>query len=76
MESNKTQVILYFYDVLINGKAIEKEPLKLKFRLSEATFIRYIAEIRSFLVEHHPELELHFKKSDNRYEIQTVTIRF
>ena len=69
-------MVLYFYDVLLNGKWLEKEPVKLKFGISEATFIRYIAEIRSFLAEQHPEMELRFQKSDNRYEIQTVSIRF
>ena len=67
--------MLYLLDLLFHGEGIDKEDVQGRFSLSEASFIRYIAEIRAFLMENHPELELHYLKRERRYKIVEVGFR-
>ena len=75
MHGKKVQAILFCYDSLLSGKALEKEMVKLAFSISESSFIRYIAEIRAFLAENHSELELCFIRSEGSYQLRPVIIK-
>lgn len=45
----KSQIILYIYDKIINGKSISLDEIINQFNVSVRTFRRYIAEINAFL---------------------------
>ena len=49
----KSQIILYMYDVLINGGSIKLNEIMEQFGISLRTFRRYIAEINAFLCNYY-----------------------
>ena len=49
MKVNKTQAILFMYNLLIKEGELRKESVLSECDLSDLTFRRYIQEIRAFL---------------------------
>ena len=59
----KCDVILSIFYSLITNKKIKKMDVIEEYKLTSITFARYIAEIRDFLAERAPHLELIYNKS-------------
>lgn len=56
MERFKSDVLLYIYNSLIEGKIVRKNDVEDKFNISERTFYRYIEDIKKFLEKPDGEL--------------------
>lgn len=67
MESNKTQVILYMYDKLLNENGFSLSEIVIKFNISTRSFRRYIAEINCFLANTYKLKEIAYDKHLKKY---------
>lgn len=56
MERFKSEVLLYIYNRLFEGKIVRKNDVEDKFNISERTFYRYIEDIKKFLEKPDGEL--------------------
>lgn len=56
MERFKSEVLLYIYNRLFEGKIVRKNDVEDKFNISERTFYRYIEDIKKFLEKPYGEL--------------------
>ena len=56
MERFKSEVLLYIYNRLFEGKIVRKDDVVDKFNISERTFYRYIDDIKKFLEKPDGEL--------------------
>ncbi|MEW8994374.1 helix-turn-helix transcriptional regulator [Clostridium sp.] len=56
MERFKSDVLLYIYNRLLEGKIVRKDDVVDKFNISERTFYRYIEDIKNFLEKPDGEL--------------------
>lgn len=70
----KSQIILYIYDKLINGKEVKTNEIVTLFNISVRTFRRYISEINSFLYNNYKNQEVVYNHSKNSYCIQEISI--
>ena len=70
----KSQIILYIYDKLINGKQVKTNEIVTLFNISVRTFRRYISEINSFLYNNYKNQEVVYNHSKNSYCIQEISI--
>lgn len=64
---SKAEALLILYTKIIEENEINKDELQTYLGLNNITFYRYIAEIRKFLSHHKPEVELHYRRSNNTY---------
>ena len=67
---NKTQVILYLYDVLLNGGRIYLEETMVNYDISLSTFRRYISEINIFLCNTYKNQVVYYDYKDNCYYLK------
>jgi ACT domain-containing protein len=51
MERFKSDVLLFIYDSLQEGKVVRKNDIVDKFNINERTFYRYIKDIKNFVEE-------------------------
>ena len=65
----KSQVVLYMYDLLINGDEFAMNEIITLYNISIRTFRRYIAEINNFLYEQYKHKEVIFSKERGTYYI-------
>lgn len=68
----KCDVILSIFYSLITNKKIKKMDVIEEYKLTSITFARYIAEIRDFLAERAPHLELIYNKSKSIYILKEI----
>ena len=72
----KSQIILYIYDKIINGKSFTMDEIINEFNISIRTFRRYIAEINAYLCNNfrNEMIVYDYKKSCyflNRIDVQS-----
>ena len=67
---NKTQAILYLYDVLLNGGRIYLEEAMVNFDISLSTFRRYISEINIFLCNTYKNQAVYYDYKENCYYLK------
>ena len=67
---NKTQVILYLYDFLLNGGRIYLEETMVNYDISLSTFRRYISEINIFLCNTYKNQVVYYDYKDNCYYLK------
>lgn len=67
MKVNKTQALLYMYELLIKKGSFSKEEILNKIDINDLTFLRYVQELRAYLVNFHEYLELQYSSKDQRY---------
>ena len=70
----KSQIILYIYDQLINGKEIKMNEILALYNISVRTFRRYISEINSFLYNNYKNQEVVYNHTRNSYCMEEITI--
>ena len=63
----KTQILLHCLETLLRDGKIAKSQILSLAPISEATFTRYIQEIRAYLYNFHPGSELEYCKWDDVY---------
>lgn len=64
---NKSQIILYIYDLLITKGYITKKETMLKANISELSFRRYLKDIREYLDVMQTGKELVYSERGERY---------
>lgn len=68
-KENKTFLVLLLFRQLESGKKITKTDFVQDYHISSRSFDRYIAEIRCYLLEQEPYLELRFDKGTEAYAL-------
>lgn len=66
----KSQLVLYLFDELTQGRGICAHEIICDYHISERTFMRYISEIRAYMYNFYRNKELVFSKSDNHYYLK------
>jgi len=72
MKLVKTQVCLYIFEQLKTNNCIYSDEIKTKFNLEDKTFIRYMQEIRNYLLNFCEGLEIAYNKSKQRYRLVNI----
>ena len=67
MRVNKSQALLYIFEMLINNNAITKTNIMSELDINELTFKRYMQEIRAFIYNFNKEYELIYSRSMQKY---------
>lgn len=66
--------ILVLLDELREKKTVTKASFCEEYQISSPTFERYISDVRIFLQDRHPELELAYDAKDKVYRLKIVKI--
>ena len=69
---NKCDIVLVIFYTLLKEKRLKKEDIMSEYEVSNATFARYIAEIRNFLLEKEPALELTYSRTKKQYFLNDI----
>ena len=69
---NKCDIVLVIFYTLLKEKRLKKEDIMSEYEVSNATFARYIAEIRNFLLENEPALELTYSRKKKQYFLNDI----
>lgn len=65
----KSQIILYLYDLLINGKEVFMDEIIAKYNISIRTFRRYISELNAFLYNNYKNKEVIYSFEKRSYSL-------
>lgn len=69
MKSSKCQVVLLMYRLLMEKGVLSRNEVISENLLSDATFKRYISEIRCFLANFENDVELIYSKKEDAYRL-------
>ena len=69
MEIEKGTRLLYLYQELTSGKGIQKQEAALRFHVNERSIQRDIEDLRSFLAEQDPPMEVCYVAREKRYHL-------
>ena len=64
MKLSKAEAVLYLYDHFLENHVVIKEDTLFSIEITDLTFRRYMSEIRCYLQEFHPEMEIHYRKGE------------
>ena len=67
MKLNKTQGLLYIFNLLISKKKIAKEDILNQIEISDLTFRRYMQELRAFFYNFYMPYEVRSSRSEELY---------
>lgn len=67
MKVNKTQAILFMYDVLLQKGTLNKIDIISELEITNLTFLRYIQELRAYFCNFANEYELIYSKEKDHY---------
>ncbi|MCR5348277.1 MAG: hypothetical protein K6E59_01550 [Bacilli bacterium] len=67
MKVGKAFAFAQLVERLLKGENIEKEEFASTFEITDDQFHRYIAGSKKYMETFHPEYEVAYLKSDNRY---------
>lgn len=73
MKLVKSQIILFLFEDLKEGKRVNSLSFCNDHNISQVTFKRYIAEIRAYLVNAYQNIDIIYIKSENVYCINDIT---
>lgn len=73
MKLSKAEAVLYLYDHFIENHVVIKEETLKAIDVSDLTFRRYMSEIRCYLQEFHPEMEIHYRKGEGVYLFRRIS---
>ena len=74
MRVNKTQALLYIFELLLSEGSIKKEDIMQQIEISSLTFKRYMQEIRAYAFNFYKKYELIYSRKDSRYILKKITI--
>lgn len=72
METNKTQAVLFMYDVLLKDGHLNKADFLSKVDASDITFKRYVSELRCYFSNFSLPYDIHYSKRDGLYFLVKV----
>lgn len=67
MKVNKTQTLLFMYDLMLRKGSFTKEDILNQVDINNLTFLRYIQELRAFLINFNSNMELLYSIKDKKY---------
>lgn len=67
MKVNKTQALLFMYELLLTKGSITKEEVLSEIEINDLTFLRYIQELRAYLFNFNNKAELLYSNKDKKY---------
>lgn len=67
MKVNKTQALLFMYELLLTKGSFTKEEVMNEIEINNLTFLRYIQELRAYLFNFNNEAELLYSTKDKKY---------
>lgn len=67
MKVNKTQALLFMYELLLTKGSFTKEEVINEIEINNLTFLRYIQELRAYLFNFSNESELLYSIKDKKY---------
>lgn len=67
MKVNKTQALLFMYELLLTNGLFTKEEVISEIEISNLTFLRYIQELRAYLYNFNNSLELVYSSKSKKY---------
>lgn len=70
MKVNKTQGMLFIFDMLKSKGFINKEEIIEQLEISNLTFKRYMQELRAFIYNFNTQYELIYVRSENNYYLK------
>ena len=70
MKVNKTQGMLFIFDMLKSKGFINKEEIIEQLEISNLTFKRYMQELRAFIYNFNTQYELIYVRSENKYYLK------
>ncbi len=70
MKVNKTQGMLFIFDMLKSTGFINKEDIIEQLEISNLTFKRYMQELRAFIYNFNTQYELIYVRSENKYYLK------
>lgn len=68
----KSMIMLYMYDLLIEGNEFTIDEIVSIYNISVRTCRRYIAEINNFLCEQYKQKEVVFSKEKRTYYLSKI----
>lgn len=69
METEKGMRLLHLYQELTSGRGIQKQEAALRFRVNERSIQRDIEDLRNFLAEQNPPMEVRYIPEKKRYHL-------
>lgn len=72
MKVNKTQAMLFIFNVLIKQGFISREDIISALLLSPLAFRRYMQELRAFFTNFNLPYELEYSRSEDRYFLKNI----
>jgi hypothetical protein len=72
MGTNKTQAVLFMYDVLLKDGHLNKADFLSKVDASDITFKRYVSELRCYFSNFALPYDIHYSKRDGLYFLVKV----
>ena len=70
MKSNKSQTLLYLYDLFFEGEKVVLEYFCSECSITKQTFHRYISELRAFYANHYIPAEIIYSREGNYYYLK------
>jgi predicted DNA-binding transcriptional regulator YafY len=74
VKARKSQALLWMYERLLEKGSLTKEEYFAFFEVSGITYKRYVAELRAYLSNFHPERILFYDRRHRRYVIEREKI--
>ena len=63
----KSEIVLFMFYHLLQFNELTKSDVMEEFKITTLTFARYLSDIRCFLIEKVPELEVVYDKVTDKY---------
>lgn len=70
MKVNKTQGVLYIFELLVEEGFIKKEDIMSELEIAEVSFWRYIQELEAFIVNFNLPYEIYYDRKDDIYRLK------
>lgn len=70
MKVNKTQGVLYIFELLVEEGFIKKEDIMSELEIAEVSFWRYIQELEAFIINFNLPYEIYYDRKDDIYRLK------
>ena len=70
MKVNKTQSLLFIFNMLLEKGFVEKNDIISLLEISDITFKRYMQELRAYIANFNKQYELVYSRSNQKYYLK------
>ena len=70
MKVNKTQGVLFIFNMLIEQRSISKREVMSVLEISDITFKRYMQELRAYIDNFGKDYQLVYTRSEDQYYLK------